>query len=257
MSDITNVGAKMSDFAVVLYTHSDCKDVYEVFFEQFKKHFNSMPGKKYICINNNAEESIYKNLPPEYIKLKYEDSATYSARLSSCLQQVEETIILYLHEDMILYNDVDHLELLSYILYLQNQDRDSFIKLIKGGEKRDIPHESISSLKRIPIDSDWIFSVQPSLWKRSALYFITRSLIRCGIYDLENRAQIFCKNHGIEGNYSYQEEPARGGHFDCKVFPYIATAIVRGKWNTKEYSKELLEILPQYNIDISIRGEFK
>ncbi len=45
-------------------------------------------------------------------------------------------------------------------------------------------------------------------------------------------------------------------HYDSNIFPYIATTLVKGKWNTKEYP-ELYEILNSYNIDVSIRGEFK
>ena len=43
-------------------------------------------------------------------------------------------------------------------------------------------------------------------------------------------------------------------HFDSKVFPYTATAIVKGKWNFSEYSRELKEVLAECSIDINIRG---
>ena len=31
-------------------------------------------------------------------------------------------------------------------------------------------------------------------------------------------------------------------HYDSSVFPYICTAVIKGKWNYKEYKKELFEI---------------
>ena len=38
------------------------------------------------------------------------------------------------------------------------------------------------------------------------------------------------------------------------IYPYVATAIVKGKWNIKEYP--ILEnLLKSYNIDKNIRGE--
>jgi hypothetical protein len=39
------------------------------------------------------------------------------------------------------------------------------------------------------------------------------------------------------------------------VFPHIATAFVKGKWNLKEYSHELSPLLKQFGIDINKRGE--
>ena len=31
-------------------------------------------------------------------------------------------------------------------------------------------------------------------------------------------------------------------HYDSSVFPYICTAVIKGKWNYNEYKKELFEI---------------
>ena len=31
-------------------------------------------------------------------------------------------------------------------------------------------------------------------------------------------------------------------HYDSSVFPYVCTAVIKGKWNFKEYKKELYEI---------------
>ena len=43
-------------------------------------------------------------------------------------------------------------------------------------------------------------------------------------------------------------------HWDSKTFPYIATAIVKGKWNLSEYKQELGMILSSYKIDLGARG---
>ena len=59
----------------------------------------------------------------------------------------------------------------------------------------------------------------------------------------------------INGLYCYYNEPKRGSnHHDSSVFPYIATAIVKGKWNCLEYRKELEPIFKNYNIDRYLRG---
>ena len=44
-------------------------------------------------------------------------------------------------------------------------------------------------------------------------------------------------------------------HCDSIVFPYIATAINKGRWNTSEYRKELTLMFSKYDINPTIRGE--
>ena len=43
-------------------------------------------------------------------------------------------------------------------------------------------------------------------------------------------------------------------HWDSKTYPYIATAIVKGKWNLSEYQSELGFILNSNRVDLSARG---
>jgi hypothetical protein len=43
-------------------------------------------------------------------------------------------------------------------------------------------------------------------------------------------------------------------HNDSSVFPYIATAINKGKWNYSEYEKELNTLFNIYNINPFERG---
>ena len=45
-----------------------------------------------------------------------------------------------------------------------------------------------------------------------------------------------------------------GGHYNSSIYPYIATAIVKGKWNYSEYKKDLDLIFNEFNIDKEKRG---
>ena len=56
--------------------------------------------------------------------------------------------------------------------------------------------------------------------------------------------------------YFHESSPHRGGHFDSKAYPYIATALIKGKWNTAEYQKEIDQLAEEYSIDINQRGNF-
>jgi hypothetical protein len=44
-------------------------------------------------------------------------------------------------------------------------------------------------------------------------------------------------------------------HWDSGIYPYIATAIVKGKWDYECYSSELEDILSKYGINPDIRGK--
>jgi hypothetical protein len=44
-------------------------------------------------------------------------------------------------------------------------------------------------------------------------------------------------------------------HWQSEIYPYIATAIFKGKWNFSEYGAELEELLEEYRIDPNIRGK--
>jgi hypothetical protein len=60
---------------------------------------------------------------------------------------------------------------------------------------------------------------------------------------------------GMKGLYYYDGESKRGeNHYDSNIYPYIATALVRGKWNTSEYNNELTPIFSEFNIDKNKRG---
>ena len=62
---------------------------------------------------------------------------------------------------------------------------------------------------------------------------------------------------GMKGSYHYDNEPKRGGnHWDTNVYPYIATALVKCKWNINEYPSELGDILLINNININNRGTY-
>ena len=48
-----------------------------------------------------------------------------------------------------------------------------------------------------------------------------------------------------------QNKDKRGKfHYDSSIYPYICTAVIKGKWNFKEYKKELFEIF--YNKKFNI-----
>lgn len=240
----------MNNLAFITYTHTKCEDLWTMYIDSLNKYCPII--KNYMLVNeekkiNNANILIYddnKNYCQEYVRL---------------LESIKEEYVIYMQEDFFLYDNVNIEKINRYLEILQNS-RFSFIRLIKCGdvtEKNAVEdlflvtdlnssHKSINS-----------FSMQPTIWKKSDLInlYNTTNTDRFGenwnfIQSLNN-----LKMHGL---YCYNNENKRGvNHYDSSVFPYIATAIVKGKWNTLEYDSELESFFQKYKIDKSIRGENK
>jgi hypothetical protein len=111
------------------------------------------------------------------------------------------------------------------------------------------------SFVRISPWSRWQFSIQPTLWRRESLEAILRGTGDQSIWDLEVHGQRSFRKLGMRGYQPATTGPRRGKHHgESKIYPYIATAIVKGKWNISEYP-ELSHLIAAYGIDRQKRGE--
>jgi len=238
----------MKDIAIIVYTHTDYKDVWVPFFSQAKKWLPD-ECKKYIFV-----DKFDQDIPKDYIVKTYDDSQIYTKRFSHCLKQVDAEFCILHHEDMFLFEPPQINRIAEYVDILKKEDYD-FVKLIKGGEVRDIPLKDYSDLKIISQNSNWIFAIQPTLWKTDKLLRLYSEAEGNTIWKFEIQSQKWCRANNIKGLYSHGDGKQRGRlHWDSTVYPYIATAIVKGKWNLKEYPEELGQILDEYKIDKRIRG---
>jgi hypothetical protein len=108
--------------------------------------------------------------------------------------------------------------------------------------------------------------MQATLWRKESLITILNDAYNNfkndSIWESESRLNTISQKNKINGVFVYNNEKKRGlNHWDSKYFPYIATAIIKGKWNFVEYKKELLTILISNNISLNrgsnLRGLIK
>jgi hypothetical protein len=224
---------------IVVYTHTDVKDVWVPFFDRLKKYMSDY--KTYICVDKDD-----KDIPTEYHKIYYNTELKYTERLSESLSQINEEVILFMHEDMILYNTPNHDYIKKYADYIESKSIDS-VKLIYLGDG------GIES----PIDSTLVlneyskFSIQPTIIRKSILEDMVKGVGAISIWEFE----LAIVGAGMDFMPKFGNEIRRGlHHCDSSVYPYIATAINKGKWNTTEYQKELDIIFEEYNINPFERG---
>jgi len=234
--------------ATVMYTHTDAKDCWTPFFGQLGKYQDE--GRDlYVLVNTNDPD-----LPKGCKVITYDEKLPYSDRLASCLEQMPSPYILFQHEDMFLYYSPDWGKVDLYTDRLRGVKR-SFVKLIRGGVWEGSPDTVYPELRSVDGEADYIFAIQPTIWKTADLLKVCRSTRGGSIWEFESKATESCRRYSILGYYVDDGGDQRGSmHWDSLVYPYVATAVVKGKWNLAEYPKELGHILDSYGIDPAKRG---
>lgn len=227
------------NFPIIVYTHTDMKDVWPMFFGQLKKYIGD--AKVYVAVNEDDTTHL-----SDYIRIIYDDSKQYTERWKQILSKIKEETIMFIHEDMILYDYPLYEQLNTYSEYIANNLANS-IKLIYGGNEF-----KVSEIDNTLVSNQYSkISIQPTLIKQNNFVSLLNSVNNLNIWEFEKQIQ----SNGGDYMVKLGTEKKRGlYHYDSVVFPYIATAINKGKWNMSEYSKELDSLFIEYKINPFERG---
>jgi len=238
----------MNNLALVTYTHSNCRDVWPSYFTRLN-HFL-----------NEIDSFVFNDKPfEEYSRhkfLTYDDVSPYYLEYTKCLNQFDHKYVIYMQEDFILYLR-PNLELLNRYLNILEKDHSiSYIRLLRCGDVTSQQYEdnlfyiSKDGRSNQSINS---YSMQPTIWRKADLIKLYETAARPKFGEYIEYAHAMNKLN-INGLYHYSNEKSRGGHFDSSVFPYIATAIVKKKWNVSEYPDELKSVFREFKINPNLRG---
>lgn len=249
----------MNKIALVVNTISKNKDIWEMFFDQIEKHVPAdFFSKKYVFVDRTEDK-----LPSGYEVVYYDTNKKYRDQFLSGIKHVKEKYCVYISEDYILYGDIQSRILDEYLSILDDNPRLSFIRFIKGGIANiGFPnYAGRKDLFELHHSIPYFYTNQAALWRTRDLEKIHQygPNLHIANMDYENsfewRATKTCQELDIRGLFCYHNEPKRGMyHYDCYVFPHVATALVKGKWNMLEYEKELSPLIEKYNIVLSERG---
>ena len=220
---------------IVVYTHTDMVDTWDMFFTQLKKY---LPESK-IYVGVDKEHSDLS----EYNQITYDDTKEYTHRWKDILSKLDEDIFLFLHEDMVLFDEVNS-DYIKRYYNLVNSGKVDSIKMAYTNSTNpasDIDNTLIQSA----------FSIQPTLISKKSFVSLVESVPSLNIWKFEEAIESNDNHYMVRlGN-----EKQRGiYHCDSIVFPYIATAINKGKWNMSEYREELDKLFGEYNINPFERG---
>ena len=226
---------------ILLYTHSDYSWVWEYWHKQTDKFLNAF--EKICLLNSN---SLFRE---DYLVIKYDDKLTYKNRILSCLDNIDDDeIVLFCHEDMFLYKK-PNFEIIDEYINLIKSGNCELIKLVRAFENLDKSNIHDKLFKN-PVKQ--LFSIQPTLIKIKTLKYIYKTVPGDNIWEFEaNTTKEYLKDLISLCSFDLNQDKKRGKfHYDSSVYPYICTAVIKGKWNFKEYKKELYEIF--YNKKFNI-----
>jgi len=227
----------------IVYTNSNCSDVFIPFLKQNKKHC-TLP--LYVISDYDITGSVNGIH-------KYSNYEEYWKVWSDALKKFGADYFIYLQEDFYLYSDVNMVKLEEYKKFLDTSDY-SYVRLINSGVLGD--KLIAPNLYEIEPENHFSYSQQPTIWKtKDYLELLSRTKEPKWLETPNYRAKMIEMN--MKGVYHFDGEPKRGkNHHDTNVYPYIATAIIKGKWNLKEYPSELGRILNENNIKPKNRGVY-
>ena len=244
----------MNNLALVVNTHSSYGDLWNIFFDQLKKHFPEV--KTYVFSDKGEFDS-------EYEVCYYDDKQNFRSQFLSCIGKVEEEYCIFISEDYFLYDSPDRKLLEKYMSVLDEYQYLSFVRLLKGmsfGEPNFKGHDDLYELSN---SFPYFYSQSAALWRTEHLevIFLNGPDLHIAGTDENQQFEIAanetCQKLDMRGLYCYHGEPKRGiYHYDSVVFPHIATAVVKGKWNLAEYKEEMTSLLEKYGIDPSVRGVY-
>jgi hypothetical protein len=243
----------MEDFSIVVNTVSSCSDIWEMFFNQLEKHF---PNQK-IYVFSDVKDKIYE----KYNLILYDKNLDFRTQYYESLKQVKEKYCLNMNDDYILYDKVDIDSLMNIVDILKNDENISFVRVGKGYNNTNLNYKN--NLHYLDNESPFFYSQTVAIWKTETLLKIHEICPPSGIGRKNNEPQLevvandVCRILKMIGLYHYDNEKLRGlYHYDSNIFPYIASALVGGKWNKSEYYNELSPLLEKYEINKNIRGVY-
>jgi len=164
------------------------------------------------------------------------------------LEKVTTDYVIYSQEDYILFDYVNESKIADYVDLLSKNDNLHFIRLIKSGIGNSTSTYN-DELGYVDPASEYYFSTQITVWKKEVLMEMFRRSWVASVFD-EPQNSWYLRSIGAIGVYTTQVGTKVGGHYNSLVYPYMATAKVKGRWNLAEYSKEIRALANEYKIQV-------
>lgn len=228
---------------ILLYTHSDYSWVWPYWLGQTEK-YHCFDDRK-VIVDADPKQILSKTDFAFTDYYYYDSKKSYRDRVLQALHKmhVRNRPVLFMHEDMFLYKAPDSQKLEEFY-NLVDSDKADVVKLIRAEDflrKSDIHPNLYLNPPNLR------FAIQPSIIKISKLIEVFEGCSGGSIWELESRMFTTPAIDPSKSFFCYNGESKRGtSHYDSSIYPYVATAVVKGKWNMYEYKEELTRIFNEY-----------
>lgn len=233
----------MNNLSLLTYTHTNVKDLHEAYFKRIEKYFPSLKNNFVTC----NEKIQYANC------IVYNDADKHSKQMIDALSLIKTDFVIYAQEDYILFDYVKENEIEAFVKIMQSDSEIPFIRLLQSG-LGNTKETYNDKLGYIDSNSDYYFSTQITIWRKDILIEMYKRADVQKLTDTEVHKVQHLRDISTKGLYTLDKGSRVGGHYNSYHYPYIATAVVRGKWNYNEYEPELKNVFEEYNIIPFERG---
>jgi hypothetical protein len=218
----------MNDLTLYVNAHSSASDCWPMFVGQLEKHWRESPR---VVV---ASDFWPKNIG-QLDFVDYSPAKKFSNQYLMGLCAVDTPYALTLQEDFLMYDDVDEAAIARVT--------------------RDMWSNSYVCERLIDSGRDLLYSMQATIWNTRDLMRLYANVAASDPWDAEVKSNAAMEMLSMRCRQRRDAHlPLRGrDHRDSPIFPYIATALVKGKWNS-EYRVELELLHREYGIDANIRG---
>lgn len=239
----------MDEMCYIVYSHSDFLDVLSVQTEYLKSHHN-----KILLINNSNKDlsEIYLNYKTV---LFYDDSLPYATRLLS-LSSLDEKYVMLIHDiDILIKKDDKILKYFVYLMEQKNIDRIDLQVRYDWDINNKLPTININTLghsfllKEQKNTNNYIYNVNPSIWKVSSLIELMSNFRNETYRTIEVNCQDYCKKYKIYKLFS--EKYINCGWFSCLEFFQFMHITHRGKLLNADQNKLSNHLINDYKNIIS------
>ena len=214
---------QIQDLKWITHTHTDCYDVCKIYDgEMPSKLWGDQFWENHYYLINSEYKSKKEELKLSGKFFYYEDYLFYPLRLLNILSNINSEIIVLDHEDMILYDKANLDEINKALNLIEKKNLDS-IRFIKNINAKYNKIEN-STAEIIDKKSEWIFSIQPSIWRRNSLISVLKRNLNVNIWQLEYKSQKVVRKLGLNIGVLGGDGKKRGKfHCDSEYYPFIAT----------------------------------
>lgn len=216
---------------------TSCKwydDILDIHEKLHDLHWKDCPYKRILVMDEATENADYLNKYDEVLITGKETGKRNHVRIQEALKKVTTPYVIFLQEDMLLFDKVDTAKIERLVDEMEKNDKIGFIRLIPYSAvemKYAVDYDSSRNLVEYTKDTPFRISYAPSVWRTDFLTELSAQFEFGADFEREGTERTRDSEYLMLG-YKYS------------AYPYI-NAIRRGKWENFAVSQ-----VQYYDIDI-------